>query len=51
MYPMRGAWGCFTIQIQYINRLTYFIVREYNLYQWEARLKVIAEIVGKAQVF
>ena len=27
------------------------MVREYNLYQWEAQLKVIAEIVGEAQVF
>ena len=33
------------------EKLSVYIVREYNLYQWEAQLKVIAEIVGEAQVF
>lgn len=34
-----------------MNLLSCLIVREYNLYQWEAQLKVIAEIVGEAQAF
>jgi F0F1-type ATP synthase assembly protein I len=31
--------------------LTVLLVREYNLYQWEAQLKVSAKIVGEAQAF
>ena len=42
---------CKTRQIQYMKSVPVLIVREYNLYQWEAWLKVIAEIVGEEQVF
>ena len=34
-----------------MRKLSVLIVREYNLYQWEAQLKVIAEIVGEPILF
>ncbi len=39
--------GLLQYRIQYTRKTFCLIVREYNLYQWEAQLKVIVEIVGE----